>query len=158
MKHQTVDQARKVAVVLGQPTLPSMTRSQRLERWADLLERRPGAVRLFRGTEYATSTEWLHMREDGSPISIAFGDPVLREEGLAGDSYGHALQFFGLGNAGLHEIVCHCHYASHANAACADVAARVRRIAAGARRTEHVGQVIRGIGSRITGAVARAFG
>ena len=158
MKHQTVDQARRVAVVLGQPTLPAMTRSQRLERWADLLERCPGTLRLFRGTEYASAAEWQHMREDGSPLSVAFGDPVLRDEGLAGDSYGHALQFFGLGNAGLHEIVCHCHYASHAVAPAADVAARVRRIAAGARRTEHVGLVIRGIGSRITGAVARAFG
>jgi len=154
MKHQTVDQARRVAAVLAQPALPVMSRSQRLERWADLLEQRSGTVRLLRGTEYAATAEWDHMREDASPLSVAFGDPVLREEGLAGDSYGEAMRFFGIGNAGLHEIACHCHYGSNAIASSADVAARLRRIAAGARRTEQFAQAVRGIRSRI----ASAFG
>jgi hypothetical protein len=49
------------------------------------------------------------MRMDGSPISIAFNDDILRKEGLADDSYGEAKRFFDLKDDQLHEIVCYCH-------------------------------------------------
>ena len=49
------------------------------------------------------------MRAEGSPISVAFYDQILREEGLADDSYGEAKRFFELTDNQLHEIVCYCH-------------------------------------------------
>ena len=48
------------------------------------------------------------MRSEGSPISVAFEDPILRAEGLENDSYGAAKRFFELTDWQLHEIVCHC--------------------------------------------------
>ena len=48
------------------------------------------------------------MRHSNSPISVAFGDPVLRAAGLRDDTYGEAQRFFGLSDTQLHNIVCFC--------------------------------------------------
>jgi hypothetical protein len=50
------------------------------------------------------------MRGDGSPISVAFEDPVLRAAGLENDNYGEAKRFFELTDGQLHEIICYCHF------------------------------------------------
>jgi hypothetical protein len=87
-----------------------MNRTQRLERWLELLEREPGrSLAALHGTEYRQPPERDVMRHDGSPLSVAFDDPVLREEGLANDTYGEAKRFFELTDNQLHEIVCYCH-------------------------------------------------
>jgi hypothetical protein len=87
-----------------------MDRAQRLERWSMLLERDPNrALRALAGTEYRAPRERDVMRVDGSPLSVALGDAVLREEGLRDDTYGEAKRFFGVSDEQLHEIVCYCH-------------------------------------------------
>jgi hypothetical protein len=108
MKHQTREELHAVAEV--DATYPAMTRSQRLEHWAVLLEchpeRRLGALP---GTEYMS----LDMRDKAqcieSPLSVAFADPILRAQGLENDTYGEARRFFELTDWQLHAIVCHCH-------------------------------------------------
>ena len=108
MKHQTLDQLHAVAEVNTQPV---MSRTQRLVRWAELLEREPSRLlTALAGTEYRALPERDVMRGDGSPIAVAFTDPILHDEGLKDDSYGEAKRFFELTDWQLHRIVCYCHF------------------------------------------------
>jgi hypothetical protein len=110
MKHQTLDQMQTIADVHQDPTRLGMTRTQRLERWAELLEDKPHRIlTALEGTEHRPLPERHAMRANCSPISVAFEDTVLRNEGLANDSYGEAKRFFELTDKQLHEIVCYCH-------------------------------------------------
>jgi hypothetical protein len=87
-----------------------MSRTHRLERWAVLLEENPQRIlTALEGTEHRPMLEREKMRAEGSPIAVAFSDEILREEGLADDSYGEAKRFFELTDNQLHEIVCYCH-------------------------------------------------
>ena len=109
MRHQTLDELHTIAEVHSDPVQPGMTRNQRLERWSELLERQPDRpLAALAGTEHRPSPERDTMRSEGSPISVAFEDPILRAEGLENDSYGAAKRFFELTDWQLHEIVCHC--------------------------------------------------
>jgi hypothetical protein len=119
MKHQTLDQVRTIAEI-STDQAPAMSRRERLERWAQLLEREPyRPLATFYQTEYQTRDARGLMRSAESPISVAFEDPVLRAEGLVDDSYDQAKRFFGLTDGQLHNIVCYCHYGATMTAAAA---------------------------------------
>lgn len=110
MKHQTLDQLHTVADVHAEATYLVETRSQRLERWAKLLEENPDRrLEALPGTEYKSPEMREMMRDDGSPITVAFEDPIFRAQGLKDDTYGEARRFFELTDWQLHDIVCHCH-------------------------------------------------
>ena len=110
MRHQTLDQLHAVAGVQRNPITLEMTRTQRLERWAELLERQPNRILVaLGGTEYRAVRERDVMRSDTSPISVAYEDPVLRALGLKDDTYGEAKRFFELTDHQLHKVVCYCH-------------------------------------------------
>jgi hypothetical protein len=120
MKHQSLEQLQTVAEVQPGRNHPALSRSERLERWATILEREPDRrLATLHGTEYQPDERRLSMRSAGSPLTVAFDDPVLRAEGLANDSYGEAKRFFELTDWQLHEIVCNCHFgeAMHAGRA-----------------------------------------
>ncbi len=120
MKHQTLEQLQIVADVDQGYLRQAMSRSERLERWAELLERNPDRpLSTLHETEYRPASARAAMRGDGSPISIAFEDPVLRTAGLENDSYGEAKRFFELTDWQLHEIICYCHFGATVNAATA---------------------------------------
>ena len=111
MQHKTLEQLQRIAAVYPDQTRPAMTRSGRLERWAELLEREPSRrLGTLPGTEYQSSDTRDTMRSIGSPLSVAFEDPVLRAEGLTSDTYGEAKRFFELTDRQLHNIVCYCHH------------------------------------------------
>ena len=134
MKHQPLDQLKKVAEVSTEDQRPAMTRDERLDRWAQLLEAQPERrLATLHETEYQPFSNRMAMRSSGSPISVAFDDPVLRAEGLEGDSYGEAKRFFEIGDHELHDIVCYCHYGETVSAATA--ARLVRDAIAGKRKT-----------------------
>jgi hypothetical protein len=79
MQHKTLEDLQRVAAVFPDQTRPAMTRSQRLERWAELLEREPNRrLNALTGTEYQPSDTRATMRSSDSPLSVAFDDPVLR--------------------------------------------------------------------------------
>jgi hypothetical protein len=125
MQHKTQEQLQRIAAVYPNEPRPAMTRTQRLERWAELLDREPGRyLSTLSGTEYQLGEARDAMHSVGSPFSVAFDDPVLRAEGLTGDSYGDAKRFFELTDRQLHNIVCHCHYGASMTAEAA--AGRVR--------------------------------
>ena len=110
MQHKTQEQLQRVAAVYPNEPRPAMTRTQRLERWAELLDREPRRyLSTLSGTEYQLGEARDAMHSVGSPFSVAFDDPVLRAEGLTGDSYGDAKRFFELTDRQLHNIVCYCH-------------------------------------------------
>lgn len=66
------------------------------------------------------------MRDDDSPLAVAFEDTILRAQGLRDDTYGEAKRFFELTDWQLHEIVCHCHVGATIRARWA--ASRVRTV------------------------------
>ncbi len=107
MKHQSIAELTTIADV--QPTKTALSRSERLERWAECLEREPQRpLRSLDGIEYGTETQRREARENNSPLSVAFADPVLREEGLRSDRLGDALAFFRITEQQAHRVVCSC--------------------------------------------------
>ena len=117
MKHQTLEQLQIVAEIHQAYLRQPMSRSERLERWAELLERNPDRrLSTLHQTEYQPVRARGAMRDDGSPISVAFEDPVLRVAGLENDNYGEAKRFFELTDRQLHEIICYCHFGATVNA------------------------------------------
>ena len=135
MEHKNRDQIRDVADILpsylqAQP----LSKCERLELWIEALEREGGRrLRTLFEIEYAPTAKRTGLRADDSPLSVAFSDPRLRAEGLAGDTIGDAAAFFGVSERELHNIVCFCHSGETMSAETA--AARVRTVAA--RETEH---------------------
>ena len=126
MEYKSVRQLENVAEVT--PEGLALSRTQRLERWAELLERDPDRkLNTFFETEYESDERRAGLRRDGSPISVAFADAVLRAAGLQDDSYGQARKFFDVSDWELHRVVCYCHYGVAVSAR--DAARAVRMIA-----------------------------
>jgi hypothetical protein len=126
MQHRSLEQLKEVATIHPSRAL---TRAERLERWAALLEQRGGTVRALRGIEFVPCRERQVARDDDSALSVAFADPVLRAAGLAGDRYRDGVAFFELRDEDAHFILCSCH-AGDTPAAKA-VATRIRHAAKG---------------------------
>lgn len=125
MKYRTLEQMEHEADVHPGPGL---SRRARLERWAELLERQPARrLSAIQGTEFGTRREREAKRADGSPLTVAFDDPVLRAAGLRGDGVGDAVDFFDLSHGEVHRLVCYCHYGLTVSAG--TVATRLRALA-----------------------------
>ena len=125
MKHQSIAELTTIADV--QPTKTVMSRCDRLERWAECLEREPQRrLRSLEGIEYGPEAQRRAARENNSPLSVAFADPVLREEGLKGDKLGDALDFFEMSQSEAHRVLCSCMHGNTMQAG--DVAKRVRDV------------------------------
>ena len=109
------------------PRRRELSKKELLERWALALEKRKCArLRTLRETEYKPVKEQLALREENSPLTVAFEDPVLQSAGLKNDTFGEVARFFGLSHGQLHEVVCYCHFGE--TVAAEVVAARVRRL------------------------------
>lgn len=132
MEIHRLEEIRKSAAVYPSEAAAPMTRRERLERWAQLLERHPGRIQMLHQVEFAPLPERTTMRQDNSPIAIAFADPVLRLQGLAGDTYEDARRFFDLTASEAHMLLCDCH--TGATVSGRAMAARVRAI--GSSRVE----------------------
>ena len=108
----------------------SLTRRERLERWADLLDREPSRqLKTLHEIELQSRSKRDEMRADGSPLSVAYADPVLRTEGLASDKLGDAITFFELSDGQVHRLLCSCMYGVRMEAGAA--ARQIRTIARG---------------------------
>ena len=108
MEHKPVSELAGIADVQPTPIQP-LSRRERLDRWAELLERDPDrVVSSLEEIEWKPKCEWARLRADNSALSVAFADPVLREEGLASDRLGDAMGFFELSGRQAHLILCSC--------------------------------------------------
>ena len=104
MEHRTSADLRGFAEVIHPQKL---SKKELLERWALALKQRKGArLNTLRETEYKPVKERLALRQDNSPLTVAFEDPVLRSAGLTNDTFGEVARFFGLSHWQLHEVVC----------------------------------------------------
>lgn len=110
MKYQSIENvAAEAALTLVEA--PVLSRRQRLERWAELLERDPHRrLRALMRVEFVPEWDRAGIRADDTPISVAFADPLLRAAGLAGDTFGDARKFFELSSEDAHALLCDCHY------------------------------------------------
>ncbi len=130
MKHHALEQLQIVSQVDQDYPHKTLLRSERLERWAMVLERDPDRrLSTLYQSEYQPARERAAMRSEGSPISVAFEDPVLRATGLKNDTYGEARRFFELSDLQLHRVVCYCHFGAEVSAGMA--AYNVRKAIAG---------------------------
>lgn len=112
MKHEHLDELRLRAEVLPSSTeVRKLSRRERIERWATLLEQHQGRLLPFIRTEYLSYHERRALRGDDSPLAVAFRDPLLRADGLTGDTLGEGLAYFGLSEQKAHRLLCDCHYA-----------------------------------------------
>jgi len=135
MEHKTRNQIRDVADILPSylQTHP-LSKRERLELWAEALEcQGVQRLRTLFDIEYLPAAERALQRADDSPLSIAFSEPRLRTEGLAGDTMGDVAAFFGISQRQLHDIVCYCH--SGETVLAQTVAMRIRAVVT--REAEH---------------------
>jgi hypothetical protein len=112
MEYRKLQDLRVVAEIVDAPTIAEMSRAERLRRWADLLREHGGGVRPLFETEFVPAVQRRALREDGSAVTVAFADPVLRAAGLHGDTYGAAQDFFELSHDEMHWVLCHCNGAA----------------------------------------------
>ena len=100
----------------------------------------------------ASDTDWIlhrgtsaYLREDRSPLSLAFQDKGFRAQGLSGDRLGDIMDFFELTEREAHHLLCYCHYASSVTSMM--VAERARELAS--KRT--LRQMLDGVRLRLLG-------
>ena len=132
MKHQNIDELGAVAEIVPFEAATKLSRRARLERWADVLDANPGRLNALTRIEYMGPRERPQARVDNSPLEVAFKDPILREDGLAGDRLGDAMAFFQLSDRQAHRLFCDCHYAGSMTGT--GLAVRLRRVAQGGWR------------------------
>lgn len=152
MKYHDIGTLRQAADV--RPAAPAMSRRERLERWAELLD--AVAPRRLPSLYEVESLPWAQRaaaRANGSALSVAFADPVLREAGLRSDQFGDAATFFELSERDLHRLLCFC--LNGRSIAADQLAANVRRMA---RTTSHTTAGMQWMpGAMIAGALATPF-
>lgn len=108
MEHKPVERLRGIAEV-HEFKQGFLSRHERLMRWVDLLERQPKRrLRSLGEIEFTPEEKRPELRSDDSPITVAFEDPILRADGLKGDSLGDALEYFGLSERSAHRLLCSC--------------------------------------------------
>jgi hypothetical protein len=129
MEHRTSAEFKGYATVIRPQEL---SKKELLERWALALEKRQDShLCTLRETEHKLPKEQATLREENSPLTVAFEDPVLRSAGLASDQFGEVARFFELSPWQLHDVVCSCHFGE--TVAAEVVAARVRHLSARTR-------------------------
>lgn len=127
MKHQPIHEIDALAGI-AQVQGTTLSRRERLQRWADLLSRNPHRqLNALLRVEFYGERERALLRGENTPISVAVADPVLSEAGLHGDTLGDAQAFFELSAAEAHYLLCDCHFPGQMDAE--RVAQRIRQVA-----------------------------
>jgi hypothetical protein len=127
MKHQPIHEIDALADI-AQVQGATLSRRERLERWADLLSRNPQRqLKALSRVEFYAERERGLLRGENTPISVAVADPVLNGAGLQGDTLGDAQAFFELSDAEAHYLLCDCHFVGQMDGE--GVAHRIRALA-----------------------------
>lgn len=109
MEHRPLSELGHVADLKPSQN-PVLSKRERLDRWAELLERDPDRVlRTLDEIEWKPKNVRHGMRADGSALTVAFEDPVLRTAGLLSDRFGDAVNFFQISEHDAHIVLCSCH-------------------------------------------------
>ena len=130
MKHHSPEQLREAAAIVAANPITTMTRRERLDRWADLLDQYAGPMEALYRIEYLPEEERRAYRGgESTPLAIAHRDPLLLRDGLGGDTLGDAMNYFEMTDDDAHRLLCDCHYMGTLTGH--NLAARLRRYAAG---------------------------
>jgi hypothetical protein len=109
MEHRPLSELGHVADLKPSQTVV-LTKRERLDRWAELLEREPDRVlRTLDEIEWKPKAVRRALRADNSALTVAFNDPVLRTAGLLSDKFGDAVDFFQISEHDAHIVLCSCH-------------------------------------------------
>ena len=109
MEHKPLSELSHVAD-LKPSRVHVLSKRERLDRWAELLEREPDRLlRTLDEIEWKPKAVRRVMRADNSALSVAFSDPVLRTAGLVSDRFGDAVNFFQISEHDAHIVLCSCH-------------------------------------------------
>lgn len=110
MEHKPLSELSHVADLKPSTPVPVLSKRERLDRWAELLEREPDRLlRTLDEIEWKPKAVRLAMRADNSALSVAYADPVLRTAGLVSDRFGDAVNFFQVSEHDAHIVLCSCH-------------------------------------------------
>jgi hypothetical protein len=141
MEYRTREKIRAAEILPSWLSARPMSKAERLKIWAAALDREGDRQlnTLFQ-LEYLPPAKRAQLRADESLLSVAFADPRLRAEGLAGDTMGDAVAFFGVSERELHDIVCFCHHGPAITARTA--AAQIR--SAASRRQQSISPLLAG--------------
>jgi hypothetical protein len=103
-RHLDAEQLTQVA------TPVPMSREDKIERWASLIERHTTGLALFHLLERMGQSELdaMLIKDTPTAFGLAVADPVLREAGLTESTVGGCQRFFELSQADLHEFSCDC--------------------------------------------------
>jgi hypothetical protein len=156
MEYKTLGELAGQADVRLEPAFISkpLTKHERLERWAMLLARQPERqLSSVEEIEYGTVRQQEAKRADDSALSVAFADPVLREQGLESDRVGDAARFFELSHWEMHQLVCSCHYGRTMSAGTAALRVRAMAKRAEPRTLPRAGLVAAGVSAAAVGLV-----
>ena len=109
MEHKPLSELSHVADLKPSTPVVALSKRDRLDRWAELLEREPDRVlRTLDEIEWKPKAVRLAMRADNSALSVAYADSLLRTEGLASDRFGDAVKFFQISEHEAHIVLCSC--------------------------------------------------
>lgn len=90
-------------------SFPTLSRHDKLVRWATIIRATPTAFLIFHRLEYqklgVLRATTVH---PDSAFAAAFKDPILKDAGLQGSTFGDAMDFFELNQGDLHEFSCDC--------------------------------------------------
>ncbi len=147
MTYVQAEYAGYSAPAAAKPKAGRTIRQQRLERLAEILEEHGNSVQLLTRMEYAPLQQRYELREDQSPLWLAYQDERFREEGLASDKLGDIMNFFQLSDREAHHLLCYCHYAGRVTSKM--VAERARDLA----RKKTLAQMWQAFWARFSGEV-----
>jgi hypothetical protein len=109
MEHRPLSELGHVAD-LKPSQISVLSKRERLDRWAELLEREPERLlHTLDEIEWKPKAVRFSMRADDSALTVAFNDPVLRTAGLLSDRFGDAVNFFQISEHDAHIVLCSCH-------------------------------------------------
>ncbi len=110
MEHKPLSELGHLADLKPAAARPALSKRERLDRWAELLERQPDRLlRTLDEIERQPEAVRRAMRADNSALTLAFSDPVLQADGLAGDRFEDAVAFFQITEHEAHIVLCSCH-------------------------------------------------
>jgi hypothetical protein len=152
MEYRQRDTLRTAEILPNWLSARPMSKAERLKTWAAALDRAGDRQlnTLFQ-VEYLPPAKRALLRADDSLLSVAFADPRLRAEGLAGDTMGDAVAFFGVSERQLHDIVCFCHHGPTISARSA--AAQIRNAAS--RQQQNMRPML--VGAAVAGSIVAAL-
>jgi len=125
MEHKSLQEIRSTSLTAPAEALErEMSRKEKLERWAMLLERHKGPLKALRGIEFLAPDKRRTLRGDHSPLAVAYGDPIFRAQRMRSDQLGDGIAFFSLSHGEAHRLLCDCYYGGRMTGK--DLAARLR--------------------------------